>query len=106
MLWISPFGVWPSSQNLELFYGYRRSFGEVRSLSEAPYHRYGAADSLVIECLIDMILYFVWDAILIDTQNRTAVQFSHDEWLAVGSDSNLNPTGLFGSLSRSRILES
>lgn len=83
ILWISPFGTWPSAQNPELFAAYRRSFGEYRSLKDAPYHLFGPGDYVELECLIDLVLYFVWDAVLVDYRNGVAFQFSHDDWLAV-----------------------
>jgi len=64
------------------------AWGENRSLEEAPYHLFGTEDYLVLESLLDLIPYFMWDAILIDDRNGIAFQFSHNEWLAVASDSN------------------
>lgn len=83
ILWISPFGTWPSAQNTELFTGYRRSLGEYRSLADAPYHLFGPGDYPALECLIDLVLYFVWDAVLVDHRNGVAFQFSYGEKLVV-----------------------
>ena len=85
VLWISNFSPWESSENRELFYGYRRSLGESRSLHEVPYHQFGIDDYVALECLLDLVLYFVWDAILIDARNKVAFQFSHDEWFAAAT---------------------
>src|SRR5690348_3545097 len=54
-VYVSGWGVWPSSENLELFYGYRRSKGETRHLMEAAAHIFeiGDHDELVsILCMV------------------------------------------------------
>lgn len=79
LLWISPHSPWPSSENPALFAGYRRSLGETRALSEVPYHQYDQNDYIALECLIDLLLYFSWDAVLTDFKNDGAFHFSHDE---------------------------
>jgi hypothetical protein len=86
VLWIGEIGIWPSSENLELFNGYRRSLGEARPLHEAPIHEFGAGDYVALECLLDLVLYFVWDASLIDVSDATAFHISHDEWITVRAD--------------------
>jgi hypothetical protein len=82
-MWIGEIGIWPSSENLELFEGYRRSLGETRPLHEAPLHEFGTEDYAALECLLDLVLYFIWDASLIDVSNGTTFHISHDEWIAV-----------------------
>lgn len=83
-LWISGFSVW-EAENWGLFDGYRRSIGEVRPLNQAPYHLFEAADYKTVESLVIVVLYFMWDAVLIDTKNIIGFQFSHDEWLAIAA---------------------
>src|SRR6266852_3967206 len=43
-LWITDWGAFQSCQNVELFYGYRRSFGENRLLIDAPFHVFSESD--------------------------------------------------------------
>ena len=85
LLWISDYSIWPSSENPALFHAYRSSFGENRDLSEAPYHLLSSSDRVHLECLLDIVLYFFWDAVLLDSQGSYALQVSHDEWLDVYS---------------------
>jgi hypothetical protein len=40
LLWITGSGIWPSSQNMALFDGFRQSLGELRPVSVAPGHLY------------------------------------------------------------------
>jgi hypothetical protein len=83
MLWITGSGMWPSSENPELFYGYRASLGDRRSLAEAPCHILQDSDRGACECLLDLVLYFSWDGTVVDSRVNGAVVLSHDEILTV-----------------------
>jgi len=83
LFWITGYGIWPSSENRELFRGYRQSLGELRSLGEAPCHFFEKPDLAQIECLILMALYFVWDAIIIEGSGNQVFKLSHDEIMTI-----------------------
>ena len=38
LLWITEWGIWPSSENWHLYYRLRQSYGDLRLLPEAPGH--------------------------------------------------------------------
>jgi hypothetical protein len=82
LFWITAWGIFPSAENTRLFDGYRRSLGEARDIRLAPGHVFDASDLDEIECLLDLALYFFWDAVIFVGQGA-AVQFSHDEWLSI-----------------------
>ena len=82
-IYVSGWGVWRSSENLDLFYGYRRSFGETRPLIEAPVHLFERSDEDAFISILCMAFYFVWDASVFDAAGNVLVQISHDEWLEV-----------------------
>jgi hypothetical protein len=82
LLWITEWSVYPSSENMSLFIGYRRSLGEHRSVSAAPGHVFVEDDLEAAECLLDLILYFFWDANVFDSRSLW-LQFSHDEYVSV-----------------------
>lgn len=84
VLWISRFSVW-EAENWNLFNGFRKSLGEDRPLDEAPFHVFGRDDYASLESLIDLVLYFFWDAILLDAENGIGFHFSHDEWIAAAA---------------------
>ena len=50
-IYVSGWGVWGSSENLDLFYGYRRSFGESRPLIEAPVHLFERTEEETVNLL-------------------------------------------------------
>lgn len=82
-IWITEFGVWPSSESMSLFNGYRRSFGEHRSVANAPAHIFSVNDGEQLESIILLILYFFWDALLLDPSRHLSIAFSHDEMIDI-----------------------
>ena len=85
-IYVSGWGVWGSSENLDLFYGYRRSFAENRTLMEAPVHLFDRSEEDTFVSILCMAFYFVWDAWVFDTEGKVLVRVSHDEWLEVRAD--------------------
>jgi len=85
-IYISGWGVWGSSENFDLFYGYRRSFGETRTVMEAPVHVFQRGEEDAFTSILSMALYFVWDAWVFDSGGKAVVRISHDEWLEVRTD--------------------
>ena len=85
-IYVSGWSVWQSAENLDLFYGYRRSFGENRTLMEAPVHLFERSEEDAFVSILCMVFYFVWDAWVFDVEGKTLVRISHDEWLEVRAD--------------------
>ncbi len=83
LLWITAWGIFPSSENMLLFDGYRKSLGESRPIHTAPGHIFDGPDLPNVECLFDMALYFYWDASLFDGSGTIVVRTSHDECISV-----------------------
>jgi hypothetical protein len=83
LFWITGWGIFPSSQNMALFDGYRKSLGEDRAIHAAPGHVFGEADLQQLECLFGLALYFCWDASLFDGAGTIVVKISHDEFISV-----------------------
>lgn len=83
VLLIADLAVWPACENLDLFNAYRSTLGETRRLFEAPFHEFGTGDYAALECLLDLVLFFVWNATLIDAVNGTVFHIGHDEWVTV-----------------------
>lgn len=79
LFWITNSGIWPSSENVDLFMGYRRGLGEHRSLRDAPGHIFEPSDRATLQSLLCISLYFYWDALLLSGSRRLIVKISHDE---------------------------
>lgn len=80
LLWITGTGVWPSSEHLDLFDGYRRSTGDARRLAEAPLHLFDGDDVDAFVSVLSLGLFFVWDLEVVALDRSLAATVSHDEW--------------------------
>jgi hypothetical protein len=87
-LYVSGWSIWPSAENLDLFYGYRRALGETRQLIEAPFHVFESTERDALISILCMVLYFIWDAWVFDIEKHALIRISHDEWLEVLSDND------------------
>ncbi len=83
LFWITGHGIWPSSENMDLFNGYRSSLGDRRSLQEAPGHTFERNDLAALQSLVALALYFFWDAYLIEGSRALVFRLSHDEFIDV-----------------------
>ncbi len=52
-------------------------------LIDAPFHVFSESDTKVLECLLDLTLYFYWDSILLDASKGLIVTTSNDEFVDV-----------------------
>ena len=94
-LYLSRWGLRPSSEQLDLFYGYRRSVGETRPLSEAPVHFVGANARHELESMLCLVFFFGWEAWLFDESCTMLVRITHDGMLQVraAGETNLSAFG-------------
>jgi hypothetical protein len=83
LLWIDEYGIWPSSENRNLFDGFRRSLGENRQLQDKPGHIFSKHDLVSISSLLSLILYFCWGAVIVSTDKNILIRISHDEILKI-----------------------
>jgi hypothetical protein len=93
LVWITGWGVWPSSEDWPKFYAWRGSFGERRSLNTAPGQLFEQHERQILEELLIFIMENAWDAnILCSVVGRADKVFgkiSHDELYEVFGE----PTG-------------
>jgi len=85
-VYIDEWGVWPSSENLDLFYGYRNSKGENRLISEAPFHFFDKEELGPFISILGTAFYFVWNATVIRSDQRCILKVSHDEWIEIRTE--------------------
>jgi len=82
VLWINEWGIWPGAEHMHLFTRYRLSFGEERTLPEAPVHIFESiGDRDVFISILCLSLFFAWGVEIIDLDRSRALTISHDEWL-------------------------
>lgn len=80
---VDEFGVWPSSENLHLYYRLRRSYGDNRHLSDAPGHQFLKHEGADLATFIDLAIQFGWGGYLFLHPNDTQVRISHDSWVQI-----------------------
>lgn len=78
---ITDWAVWPTIQNMDLFYAYRRSFGEYRPLIEAHFHVFTAAEANVMRNILHLSLLSLFDVAGASTTTDFRFYASHDEWI-------------------------
>ena len=87
LLWVTEYGIWPSSENNHLYYRLRQSYGDFRELHEAPGHEFNGEESADLTSFIDLTIQFGWGAHLLSSPTAAYIFISHDEWILVQSDS-------------------
>jgi len=88
LVWISDWGVWPTSENWHLYYRLRQSYGDQRLLHEAPGHLLLDYEGAGLVSFLQLGVLNGWDMHLLPVLNYggtdTARAFvSHDEWIVL-----------------------
>ena len=84
LLYINEFGIFPSSENMYLFDGYRKSIGINNSIYEKPTQIINQNEGIELYCTLGMILYFYMGCIIIPINNQDEIiKISHDEFLNI-----------------------
>ncbi len=91
VLWVTEWGIWPSSENLHLYYTVRRASGDARELAEAPGHVFLKHEQAEAETCLDLVIRFGWGGFLFGDPQSTAMTLSHDEWLRITTERPLAP---------------
>jgi hypothetical protein len=81
LLWISEWGIWPSSENWQLYYRVRESYGDNRLLHEAPGHLFLEYESEDLASMIEIAMLNGWGGYVLTEANYANVFFSHDEYV-------------------------
>ena len=80
---ITDWAVWPSSQNMDLFYSYRRYLGEPRLLIDAHFHVFTAAEANQFRNVLHLGLISLFDVAGASTTTDFRFYASHDEYIEV-----------------------
>jgi hypothetical protein len=81
LLWITEFGIWPSSENWNLFDRLRRSYGETDSLRERPGHLFFGDEIDDLASFLQLSALFGWGGYLLTEADQINAFFSHDEYI-------------------------
>src|SRR5690348_15173680 len=83
LLWVSAWGIWPSSENWHLYYALRRAYGDARLLEEAPGHLFLNYESHDLVSFLELGLLFGWDMHVLPSGGYGRAFISHDEWTEI-----------------------
>jgi hypothetical protein len=81
LLWITEWGVWPSSENWHLYYKMRQAYGDIRLLAEAPGHLCLEHESEDLASFLQMAMLNGWGGYVLTEANFVNAFFSHDEYI-------------------------
>ena len=94
LVWITQWGIWPSSEDWPDFYNWRGSQGEKRELHKAPGHFFNFDEAEMLFELVERIINFGWDAQLLVRTNQMIAQkgafISHDGFITLSSASQIS----------------
>jgi hypothetical protein len=86
LLWVTQWDVWPSNENLHLFYRLRESYGERRLLSDAPGHLFLKHEGPDLATFIELAILSGWDCYLLPNLKYASAFLSHDGFLDFFTD--------------------
>lgn len=85
VLWVTESGVWPSSENLHLYYRLRQAYGDKRLAEDAPGHLFLQHERIDLITFTYLCILNGWDSFLFTSQDYGRVFVSHDEWITLAS---------------------
>jgi hypothetical protein len=86
LLWVTEWGIWPSSENWHLYYRIRQSHGDHRLLAEAPGHLFLEYEAEELASFLQLSMLNGWGGYVLTHANYANAFFSHDEYLDFYSD--------------------
>jgi hypothetical protein len=80
LLFITEWGIWPSSENWHLYYKIRQTYGENRLLHEAPGHLFLEHETEDLASFLQLSMLNGWGGYVLTDANYVNAFFSHDEY--------------------------
>lgn len=81
ILWISTWGVWPSSENWHLYYRVRESYGDRQLIEDASAHLFLPHEENELVSFLQIAVSAGWDGFVIPCRGYARAFFSHDGWV-------------------------
>lgn len=80
LLWVTGWGIWPSSENWHLYYRLRESHGDRGAIQDTPAHLFLEHEADDEVTFIEAGILFGWDMYLLPSRRQGLVFVSHDEF--------------------------
>ncbi|MDB5297084.1 MAG: hypothetical protein JWO31_3067 [Phycisphaerales bacterium] len=90
LLWITEWGIWPSSENLHLYYRLRQSYRDARLLEEAPGHLFLAHETEDMATFLQAAMLNGWGGYVLTEADYVNAFFSHDEFIDFFAETEVN----------------
>ncbi len=81
VLWVREYGIWPSLDNRHLYYRVRQSYGDRRSLADAPGHEFVDHEYADLVLFLELVIRMGWGAAVFSSRPLPACFVSHDGWV-------------------------
>ena len=81
LLFITEWGVWPSSENWHLYYKLRQTYGDNRLLNDTPGHLFLEHEAEDLASFLQLSMLNGWGGYLLSEANYVNAFFSHDEYI-------------------------
>ena len=81
LLWVTGWSVWPSSENLPLYYQLRKSYSDFNLLIEKPGHLFSTHESEDFAHFLHLGLLFAWDCYLLSDKDESRILTTNDEMI-------------------------
>ncbi len=81
LLWITEWGIWPSSENWHLYYRLRQGYGDFRLLEDAPGHLFLNYESEDFASFLQTAMLNGWGGYVLTEADYVNAFFSHDEFI-------------------------
>ena len=93
LLWITEWGIWPSSENWHLYYKVRQTYFDMRLLHEAPGHLFLKHEAEDLASFLQMAMLNGWGGYVLTSADYVNAFFSHDEYIDFYAkhETNLTP---------------
>ena len=81
LLWITEWGIWPSSENWHLYYKLRQTYNDLRLLQEAPGHLFLEHEREDLASFLQVAMLNGWGGYVLAQADYVNAFFSHDEYI-------------------------
>jgi hypothetical protein len=81
LLFVTEWGIWPSSENWHLYYKLRQSYSDNRLLQDAPGHLFLEHEMEDLTSFLQLSMLNGWGGFVLTEANYVNAFFSHDEYI-------------------------
>ena len=92
LLWLTEWGIWPSSENWHLYYRLRQTYSDQRLLHEAPGHLFLEHEAEDLASFLQVAILNGWGGYILTQADYVNAFFSHDEYIDFFAERDENLT--------------